>query len=602
MKHKRFTRAIAGAAALSVIALGVGLVQDAVPVGAATTAIKLSCDGADNDNAGKLGTSKATLAGISALNPGAAAGLSLDVNVDVNAPTKVKKGSGAIPVSFTFHVVLPASVTKPAVDILKLDHVTLHTGTFAVNYSGAATGTLTKSVSELSVGLTGNVSIDQTISGSITPTGDGQIKYTPGTTTLAIGIDATTPIQIGTLNVICNSPTTLGATLISVPGSPNVDPGVIPIKGTGGSLAGVDVTKYITTDNNNPLIPGSLKVTKGATKGFGLAIGNSLFYVGPNEGGTYETEMSICAASVATVAVPGINNIQQVSLPAVIQQWTNPHLIAFSLKVGDKESPLLQTGFDLFNQPGGIDTAQGEAFNANFLGHYVAPNAAQVQAILEATAGIGVGNVKVTEVAPASSDFSQTFNVEFIGALAGKEMPEITVGKAPSWPDPGIKTALLGALNPAPTTTLPNAPTTTAGPPSIADQLLANIDPKAALDAVTKMFAGPIGAKLIRNGEAPIPSTQTGPLCTPFTVQWSLEAAPKVLPASETKVCPTKTVVKKVRVKVRGKYTYVRRTYVVPNCPPVCTTKNVVKNVRVKVNGKYRYVKRTVAVKTCKKA
>ena len=184
-------------------------------------------------------------------------------------------------------------------------------------------------------------------------------------------------------------------------------------------------------------------------------------------------------------------------------------------------------------------------------------------------------------------------------------MPDVSVGKSPSWPDPGVKASLLGLLNPAPTTTLVGTPTTVAGPKTfndlLTDAIKAAIDPKAALEAVSKLFAGPIGTKLIRNGEAPVPSTQTGPLCTPFTVQWTV-AATKVAGVNTVKAaCPTKTVVKRVRVKVKGRYTTVRRTFTVPNCPPVCTTKNVVKNVRVKVNGKYRYVKRTVAVKSCTK-
>ena len=93
--------------------------------------------------------------------------------------------------SFTYNLALPASLLATAKSALGVNTIQ-SSGSFAVDYSGGANGTLTKDVplSTYDLSQTG-LSVVQTVSGKIDPAGAGQIKYRPGVARLALIINAT---------------------------------------------------------------------------------------------------------------------------------------------------------------------------------------------------------------------------------------------------------------------------------------------------------------------------------------------------------------------------------------------------------------------------
>jgi len=597
-KKQRLIRMVAGIATMGIAVLGLEMIDSSgTSLGATVKSANLTCDGVADDNAGALGSSKKTLAALGSA-------LVIPISVDVQAPAKVTAGSGPFDATFVYTIALPASVVTSAKTLLNLSTINVTSSSYAVDYSGAANGTLSKTISNSVVDLN-SPSITQTLSGTITPTSDGQIVYRPGTTTLAMALNVTSPISIGTLQVVCTSVDTIGSTTVQVPGAPNVDPGVIEVAGQGLSLTSVDLGQYITPNDGNPVVPESLAVTKGAGAGIGLLKGNTLLYVGPQPGGTFTAQLKVCGASRATKAVPGVNAITTLDLPPYSVGPLNAHPVAFKLALnGVETAPIPMSYYTLFGQ---VTQSAWDAANADFIDKfsavYVEPPAATIEAALAAK--LGAGNVKVTKrtAATTTAGASASFDIELTGALGGNPQATVQVSAFSAWLPPSVKTGLLAALSPAPAD--PNAPPTTTVVPETQETLnnklfagtiglgewvsgvlalsLKNIDPAAALDAITPLFPEGPSTKAAQAGVTPIPSTQTGLLCTPFTVQYKLTAGASVLAASATAgaaACPTKTVLKRVRVRVRGRTRYVRRRVVIRNCPKAAVTKKKFKKRR----------------------
>src|SRR5690606_26442462 len=125
----------------------------AAPAGAATA--NFTCGGIDGDRAGSVAgapkSSKELLALLATL--GGSAELSLPVGVTVDAPASVDTGSGAYPVSFVYSIALPDSLVKSAKDLLKVSTLQVKDASFAVDVSGAASGTIAGSTAAVDVSL-----------------------------------------------------------------------------------------------------------------------------------------------------------------------------------------------------------------------------------------------------------------------------------------------------------------------------------------------------------------------------------------------------------------------------------------------------------------
>ena len=615
---------VAGIATMGVAVLGLEMIDSSgVSVGATVGSATLACDGVTGDNASALGDSKTTLAALGSA-------LVIPASVDVQAPAKVAAGSGPFNATFVYTIALPASVVTSAKDLLKLSTINVTSATYAIDYSGAANGSISKTINNSVVDLD-NPSITQTLSGQITPTSDGQIAYRPGTTMLAMALNVTSPIAIGTLQIVCTSVDTVGSTTVQVPGAPNVDPGIIEVKGQGLSLTSVDLGRYITPDDDNPVIPESLTVTKGPSAGLGLLKGYTLLYVGPQAGGTYAAQLKVCGASRATKAVAGVNTITALDLPVYSVGPLNAHPVAFKLSFNGAETAPIQMSYRdnpfafLPGQPAQFPTpwdVENADFVDKFFSFYVEPPASAIQSALAALPNIGVGNVNVTKRAAANPDASATFDIELTGALGGNPQSTVQMTGFSAWLPQSVKTGLLAALAPKPGD--PGAPPTTTVVPDTYEmlnakliaglitfdewlagvserfryELLSNIDPAAALAAITPLFPEGPTTKASQGGVTPIPSVQTGLLCTPFTVQYRLTAGPSVAVAGAAKTqpaartrrssrtrrsvsCRTKTVLQRVKVRVNGRTRYVRRRVTIRKCPKITVAKKRVIKKRV---------------------
>ncbi len=627
MTKHRVRRLIAGLTAMSVAALGLEMATGVVPVAADNSgSITLSCVGREDDSSGALGSSKKALDAIALLNPGGGAGLSFNVDVHVTAPSKVRAGSAPFPVGITYTLKLPESVVKPAKELLKLSQVTVPTATFSADATGGATAHFENSVSNLVVDLNAPVvAISQSMSGTVNPTGSGLIKYLPGNAYMEIKLGVTSPINIDTLRVNCTSPNILGTTSIQLPGAPNVDPVVIQQGGAGFTLLKTDLMSHITPDSGNPILPDSLKVTKGTGAGIGVLKDGSLYFIAPPAGGSFTADLEICGASRLNPAIPGVNMKQTLTIPNYPSGLPlNAHGVGIKLNYQGVATDVIQLSYrdwnilDLGNPyvtmgsrvPTPFDVENASALD-KFSSYYVAPTPAQVQAVLERHPAIGAGNVRVT--AGAASTTGTNYDIEFVNALGNKVLPGFSVAEFSSWLPSKILGAVTALLSPAPTP----GPTTTTAPIETVEALNAKlfsgqitfdqwgagisarlsydlkngIDPAAALDAVKPLFPAAPSLAETQTGDPGVPESQTGPLCSPFSVEYKLDATQvRAETLSNFKLCYYNKKVK-VRTRVKGKIRTVTRTVRTANW---CCPKTTVKRVPVRVNGRTRYVSQRV--------
>jgi hypothetical protein len=628
---KTTLRVVAAGMTLALAGGALEILNTAAPVSAdISKALSLTCAGDPSDSAGALGSSAAT---VEALKKLSGKPLSFDATVSSNAPVKLAAGSPAFDADFTLSISMPDAVTKQAKDTLKLTTVSVPNATFGVGISGAATGTASKSVSIPSISLDGPVSITQTISTKVTPTGTGAIVYSPLPLSLQIGLNSTTPIAIGTLKLTCSATEDIGFTNVLIPGTPNVPPS-INVNQNGGTISSTDLMQQITPDDGNPILPGSLKVIRGASAGLGALRGNNLLYFGPEAGGTYNATMQVCGASRPVPAVPGHNLNQEIALPNPNPgvSFLNPHPIALWLKLGDKVAAkkVQLSYYSILGQPEQPTPeptiSKDGTLNASSLelmaGQFRAPSAADMQASIESIPGVGAGNVKVTKVAAKTGEAAR-FHVEFVGALSNKNLGSgLDVERYTTWLPGELLGVASAALAPA-----PGASTTTTVVPATLDQINAKLaagilngqyglsdwwrdvqtriayELKSSIDGAIPgavnalkdlLPATPVQDNFVKGVET-IPASETGPLCANFQVSYKVAAVPgpSVQDRNETKPQCPRTVTTRVKVTVRGKSRWVRRTNtVMENCCP----KTVAKRVKVKVRGKTRWVRQTSTV------
>jgi len=628
---KRTVRVVAAGVALAVGALGLEMLDFATPASAdLSTTLNLSCAGDTADRASGAQTSADILKLLGSA-------LTLQASVTSNAPTKVAAGSGPFDASFTISLALPASVLTQARTLLGLSVVTVPSATFSVIASGAATARFDKEVTGLTIDLAGGASaVSQTLSGTITPTGTGQITYEAGTARVQIGLNATKPIAIGTLTVNCSPDVPIGITNVQIPGSPNINPGVITVNGTGGQIVSADLGAAITPDAGNPVLFDTLKITKGASAGFGLLRDGKLLYIGPTAGGTFNATGQVCGASRPIPEVPGTNLKQVIAFPIYPQAALNAHPITFTPQLGAaKAAKPVQLSYRvaniLFGDPGwwtgGLVPTEPTSVQpdgtvvAEFLkmqaGFYLPPTAAAIQTSTESIPGVGFGNVKVTKVAQTATE-SARYEIEFVGALANTPLGNgLVQGDFNTWLPGQLLAVVTGALaggGGAGGSTTTGVTTTTVVPDDAqtlafkvasgaitlqqyldglnkrlaydAGQLPTTLAP-AFLDLAKVIFPPGPNFELTQKGKATVPASETGLLCSGFGVQFKLAAGPNTsVQAANVERC-FKTVTSRVKVRVRGKTRFVRRTTRVAE---VCCPKTVSKRVKVKVRGKTRFV------------
>src|SRR4051812_37178945 len=175
--RKHITRAIA---AFTVIALGTVALQftGAPGIAGADATVNIQCDGISGDQAGALsGVPKSSkeLVGLLGTLTKTVGLPPLPVNVTTTAPTKVRKGSGDLAVSFTYNIGFPAAMVQALRDQLGKSSLEIVDATIGVDYSGAVNGSLQTQIASQTIDFNGSGSTAVTVSGTIPTDASGRV-------------------------------------------------------------------------------------------------------------------------------------------------------------------------------------------------------------------------------------------------------------------------------------------------------------------------------------------------------------------------------------------------------------------------------------------
>ena len=545
-------------------------------VGASSTvSTEFTCRGIDGDVAGSVGSvnksSKELLTLLGSL--GGSSELALGVGVTANIPSSVTTGSGPFDASFSYHIALPNDLIDKAKNLLKVNSLKVTNASFAIDVSGAATGTVVGTTASLDVSLaTTPVTVDQSLAGQITPTGSGLIYYRPGASSLSVVVNGEVAgaAKIGTLTVSCTASGLLGSTAVKPPGAPNINPNPIQTNVAGGSTTVVDLlgNGAITPDQGNPILADSLKLVGSPSAGAASLSGGKLTFVAPAAGGSYDVSFEICGAARVVKGTAGASEVQTFAfgddkyLPPGYNDVLNAHPLYFTLTYdGQETAPIVTSHADFL----GLDVPfnendPGVVFLHNVAGRFVRPTPAEVQASLEALPNVEPGDIVVGD-GPTDINTSLTtpYTFTFANNLAAKDTPQIALGTWKTWLPNELLTQIIAAASAF--TSAPAGPVPPTYDVSIAqftsgainwDQLVGqlgdrlkyeifqNIDIPKVLDALTTLFPKSPKVATTANGEAPIPDSSTGPLCSQGVAQF-IVASTEVLPATVTRTAPAAT-------------------------------------------------------------
>ncbi len=556
------------------VALGAIGLELAEPVVAGATQVDLVCQGITGDNASSLGDSKATLALLSSVG-GGGSGLSFSAEITTNAPAKVTPGAGAFNADFDLTLALPATLVTQAKSLLGLTSVEVKDATYAIQASGAAEANLTTVVPSQIVDLNAAaVVVKQRVSGKIEPKSAGAIIYRPGANTkLTIVVNKSVAgVTVNSLTVTCSGNKDIASTAVQIPGSPNVKQPIYQVAYAatvvGHPLVGTD----ITPDQGNPILADTLKVTGYPEQGFTAVGGGAAFYLAPRTPGLYTAPYSICAPSKLVPEVPGVNTVQTLTWgESYVGKALNAHPLSVAFKFKGQTTRDIPLSYFLGNPSPTREVMAG--FADRFLAQFQAPAAGEIQAALEELTTIGKGNVEVTGGAN-----NGPYNITFKGALGLSEQPKIEIANWESWLPASLLGTALDALKP-PAPKPGETTTTTVKPMTLAEldaallagtidlakyidgrvtiiknDLIGGLTSPATITALTSLFPKPAEIAVATNGKPTVPQTETGPLCSNFTIGYFVIPNPsQVLGTSITR---TKVVTKcsYKRVKVKGKY------------------------------------------------
>lgn len=551
--HTRRTAVVlAGAIAAGTLAWSSGTAT----VSAAT--VNFNCKGVEGDVAGSVSgankSSKQLLELLATL--GGSAELSLPVDVAVSAPASVKTGSGPFDAKFAYNITLPESLVTSAKDLLKVNAFKVTNASFAVNVSGAATGSIVGTTASVNVPLSPSpVVVKQQVAGSVTPDKSGLVYYRPGASKFSVVVNGEVAgvAKVGTLSVNCTSTGLLGSTAVKPAGSPNITKNPFVVQAPAGEKTSVnlDADSLITPDESNPIVWDSLKVVGAPKAGSAAFNARVLEFTAPAANGTYDVTYEVCGASRTVQGDPGTDEVQtfKFSDPRYANGYDlNKKPLAFTLKFDGQETAPIITSFigeGIFEKPYNPKD-KNDALAHGILGVFRAPKPAAIQAALEALPNVGVGDVIVSggptpTVGAVKGNLMNPYTFTFAGALAKKDTAQITVGQFMTWLPADVLTAILNAA----TAINAGGGGPAVAPPTIEQSvqafldkqisfdkmlaqigdrvkfdLLANLDIQAILDAVLAVFPKAPLVATTTTGEPKILDSDSGPLCTQGVVQF----------------------------------------------------------------------------------
>lgn len=298
-----------------------------------------------------------------------------------------------------------------------------------------------------------------TAGGPITTTGGGIITYRVG----SVQFDSS--LSVPSLNLSFNlklSCTVQGSNLIARttvrdPDAPVFNPEVVSVPAAAGETVTVDLLGDVITEGKTPLLPETLEIVGPPSAGSASINGGVFSFTAPNEPGVYSTTVQVCGAPKPDSGIPGVAEEQVIRLG---DNWAasgagglSARPVAFSINVGDAETPLIWTVNGrqkplLLAQPTPENWAPanraGEVGNYALLTTYLRPTAAQVRTALEAVPAIGAGNVEVTEVLDEGGRLTG-FSIRYINERAEQDMPNLSLGQWYAVPPQEVLDRLLEA-------------------------------------------------------------------------------------------------------------------------------------------------------------
>ncbi|MHB1139299.1 MAG: hypothetical protein ACYC2O_10115 [Microthrixaceae bacterium] len=352
------------------------------------------------------------------------------------------------------------------------------------------------------------------LGGTITTNGGGIVTYRVGAVKMNISLSVPGAGDFN-LNLGCAPDGTnlIAKTSVKDPDAPTFTPEVIPLTTNTGGTTTVDLLNGVITPGKTPLLPETLEIVEQPAAGTATITNGVFSFTAPGQGGTYSATVQICGAPKTDSGTAGISEVQTLTLGdnwtgvgtggglPIVGQALNPRPIAFTLKVGDQETPLIWAAehvllpgivpVPLPNGAGGslIPTPENWApiDRPGLVNQYATDtkyrgiSAVEVQAALESLPNVGIGNVEVVALKEGPNPAVTTgFQVNYIGALAEQDVPSVSLGQWYSVPPQEVLDRISAAIS-----ELASGLGGDDGvPPSAYEDFLSTLDPNNGFDQV----------------------------------------------------------------------------------------------------------------------
>lgn len=457
-----------GAAAITAVAVGtLGLVASGTGVTSAApfnTTVQISCRGADAATTDLLNTAGAILGGNRV-------GVQLNISGDVPANAGIDE---EIDATFNWTATMSQTLIDQAAGLINQLSVTNISVQQQVrgpatpnDFSAAVPGPIVISPQK---GVAASMPIGE-VGGTVTTTGGGIVTYRVGTVSLSAGLAVAG--QNMALNLTCapQGSNLIARTTVRDPDAPVFSPELIELEAMPGETVTQNLLDDVVQEGKTPLMPETLEIVEPPAAGQASITDGVFSFTAPDTPGNYSTTVQVCGAPKAEGGIAGVTQVENLlfgdnwgvgGIPFI---WPAPRPVAFSLKFGDEETPLIwaaepnllghaQFGFPATLPLGGkTPTAENwaPADNPGLVADYMwttdykRPSAPSIQAALEALPSVGAGNVSVTEIRqtvvdadgepvldPVTNEERTKFvgySVTYLNDLEESDLPDLEVGQ-----------------------------------------------------------------------------------------------------------------------------------------------------------------------------
>jgi hypothetical protein len=386
----------------------------------------------------------------------------IPVTATVEAPAFVEPGQTDVPISISWALTVPASLTDLLIDALKVASADVVNAKVDTEVSGPTSTTVIEGrPPNQTVNLVKGAGLTSTFgpfSGQLDDIGNsGVIKLRNQSVDFSMSVSAF-PDPI---NMTCPIGATIATIPVKVAGSPDIKQ---PIEepGVAGQSTTVDVLgKYVTNGKDKSGVerqvdPSTLKVVEGP----GSVQGGKLVITSPPAGTSADITFEVCAGTVEVApATEGIDEVQRIRLfhePG--NSFKRNFAATFNLG-GDPGSPawmIDQTNLAVMAL-GGLQPWSNKVLPYAVVGlgvPYQWPTDAEMLVALQSIPEIGAGNVEVTRgdivVVPGAKGAKayqyRDYEVHFTGAKGKQELPDLKTTHVASFLPQELLTNLLAQV------------------------------------------------------------------------------------------------------------------------------------------------------------